>query len=593
VISTDGRLFVANANSDTVSILDTKSDRVIETIDIRPDTQLPFGSVCNALALSRDEHTLFCANGGNNAVAVVSLGRGNDPNRVIGFIPTGWFPGALACDGQTLFIANVKGEGSREGKPDQHSWNSRYYRGSVTKVDAPDEKTLDGYTKQVRTDARLPQALAAMEKSQPGQAAVPVPAHLGAPSVFRHIVYVLKENRTYDQLFGDLPQGNAEPKLCTYGRQVTPNQHALAEQFALLDNYYCNGVVSADGHQWATQGMVTDYQEKDFGGWTRSYDFGTDALCYAACDFLWDTAILHGLTFRNYGEFDFPSLGKHSKNWFDVDREWKSTGKVEFKQSIGIDALKRYTAPDYPGWLLSIPDGYRIERFLREFAQFEKDGDWPNLVLVYLPQDHTSGTKATVPTPRAYVADNDLAVGKLVEAISHSQYWPSTCIFVNEDDPQNGYDHVDGHRSICLVASPYTKRGAVVSHFYNQTSVLHTICRMLGLPPMNQMVALAPTMEDCFDLKPDLTRYDRVPNNIALDERNKPKEAMLPTERRLAEAVEAMDFSRPDRINDDTFNRLLWSLAKPGQEYPATWAGAHGKGLKSLSLKLQKQDDDD
>jgi len=601
VASADGkRLFVANANSDTISVIDLAQWKVAETIDVRPDPGLPFGSVCNALALGPDDRTLFCANGGNNAIGVIDLAAGPDASsRVTGFIPTGWFPGAIACDGRSLFVANVKGEGSREEDAEKHAWNSHRYRGSVTRVELPNADELSRYTQRVRQDARVPEALHAMERGRPDRPPVPVPARPGEPSVFEHVVYVLKENRTYDQVFGDIGKGNSDPRLCIYGKDVTPNQHALANQFALLDNYYCNGVVSADGHQWATQGMVTDYQEKDFGAWTRSYNFGTDALCYAACDFLWDTALLHGLSFRNYGEFDFPDLIDDSKTWFDVEREWKQTGTVKFKQSIDLAPLKPYTATDYPGWLLKIPDQYRIERFLKEFEQFQKAGKWPNLVIVYLPQDHTSGTGQSSPTPRALVADNDLAVGRLMEAISHSQFWPKTCIFVEEDDPQDGFDHVDGHRSTCLVVSPYTKRGEVVSKFYNQTAVLHTMCLMLGLPPMNQMVALSPSMEDCFNARPDLHPFDVVQNVIALDEPNKQKHALSPEERRLTELSEKFDLSRPDQVDDDVFNRLLWAAARPGETYPAQFAGAHGKGLKMLDLQLQRpgrhkvKDDDD
>ncbi|HWE96593.1 MAG TPA: bifunctional YncE family protein/alkaline phosphatase family protein [Tepidisphaeraceae bacterium] len=595
ILTRDGsRLFVANANSDSISVIDTAADRVVETIDVRPDSNLPFGSIPNALALSPDEKTLYCANGGNNALAVITPGNTGAPSRVEGFIPTGWFPGGVVCDGNNVFVANVKGEGSRDIDPKKNAWNSRRYLGSVTIAPLPDGAGLKELTEQMRVDSRVPQALLAMERARPDRPPLPIPQRAGEPGVFRHVVYVLKENRTYDQMLGDIPAGNGDPRLCIYGNTISPNHHALAAQFALLDNYYCNGVVSADGHQWATQGMVTDYQEKDFGDFTRSYDFGTDALCYAACDFLWDTALLHGLTFRNYGEFDFPKLADDSQTWFDVNRQWKKTGTVNFTQSIDLAPLKPYTATDYPGWLLRIPDGYRIERFLKEFKAYEKAGDLPNLLIVYLPQDHTAGTGATVPSPQAFVADNDLALGRLVEAISHSRFWKDTCIFVNEDDPQDGFDHVDGHRSICLVASAYTKRGAVVSRFYNQTSVLHTMCRMLGLPPMNQMVALAPTMEDCFNLAPDPRPYDCMPANIALDEPNK-SPAKSADAGISPEAAAKMDFSRPDLNDDDLFNRLLWSAARPSEKYPAEWAGAHGKGLKKLKLKLQEEkgDDDD
>ena len=343
-------------------------------------------------------------------------------------------------------------------------------------------------------------------------------------------------HRTYDQLFGDLPRGNNDPKLCTFGRAITPNQHALAEEFALLDNYYCNGVVSADGHQWATQGAVSDYREKTTGGYTRGYSFaGTDALCYAGCNFIWDSTLLAGRSFRNYGEFDLPTVVP-TANWFDIYRDFakkegkikfriyrdfaKKEGKIKFRQSIPVETLRKYTCPTYPGWNLAIPDALRMEAFLSEFRQYEKSGQWQNLVIVYLPQDHTAGTNHDVPSPRACVADNDQAVGRLVEAISHSRFWANTAIFINEDDPQAGWDHVDGHRSICLVISPYVKRQVVVSQFYNQCSVLHTIERILDLPTTSQLVAQSPLMTACFTEKPDLTPYQARPAEVPIDERN-------------------------------------------------------------------------
>ncbi len=583
-------LYVANASSDTVSIIQTGQFRVIRSISVRPDEKLLYGSIPCGLALSRDEKTLYVANGGNNALAVIVLdGPGQEKIRLDGFIPAGLFPGAVATDGVRLFIANVRGDGRQMSKPGRY--NSREFRGTLSKLDVPAAQTLAGYTAQVRQDARVPQSLAAMGKAQSGVKPVAVPRHAGEPSLFKHVVYVLKENRTYDQVLGDMKQGNGDPNLCIYGRNVTPNHHALAEQFVLLDNYYCNGVVSADGHQWATQGITSDTVEKSFGGW-RSYEFGTDPLAYAPTNFIWDSALLAGLSFRNYGEFAFPGLSPASATWADV-----YAGKARITQAVSLEPLQRYTDMKYPGWNLKIPDQVRMDRFMEEFRNFEKNGDWPNLVFVYLPQDHTSGTGASVPTPRAYVADNDLAVGRLVEAISRSRYWADTCIFVNEDDPQNGFDHVDGHRSLCLVISPYTKRCAVVSRFYNQTSVLHTMELMLGLGPMNQLDAMAPTMEDCFTDKADLTPYALVKNNIPLDEMNRPpatRPSSRPSTQNAKPPQATMNFSRPDVNDDDAFNRQLWRAAKgPDVPYPAHLAGAHGRGLETLRLKLQKGRDGD
>jgi len=588
-----GLLFVANSNSDSVSVIDTAAWKVHETINVRPDDKLPFGSVSNAVALTPDGRTLLVANGGNNAVAVVALATApGQPSKVRGFIPCGWFPGSICTDGKQIYIANVKGEGSHTATGTRKAWNSKTYRGSISRVEMPDDVTLARYTAQVITDARIPQTLRALEAAQGRGPAVPVPSQPGERSVIEHVVYVLKENRTYDQLFGDLSRGNREAKLCTFGRTVTPNHHALAEEFVLLDNYYCNGVISTDGHQWAMQGSISDYREKMFGGHTRSYDFGTDVLPYSNCNFIWDSVLLTGHSFRNYGECAFPEAVQKS-NWFDIYQDFaEKKGKISFRQSITMETLKKYTCPDYLGWNLAIPDALRLEAFLKEFREYEQSGHWQDFVIVYLPQDHTAGTKKDVPSPRACVADNDEALGRLVEAISRSRFWPKTAIFVNEDDPQAGWDHVDGHRSICLVISPYAKRHAVVSQFYNQCSVLHTIERILDLPTTSQLVAQAPLMTACFTEKPDLASYRALPAEIPINERNAPADSLRGKARKLAEASERFDLRGPDRVDDDTMNRVLWYSCRGEEPYPAEFAGPHGKGLKRLGLKLDDVDRD-
>jgi len=592
------RLYVANANSDTVSVIDTGVLSVVETIEVKPDAKLAFGSAPNALSLSKDGRTLFVANGGNNAVAVVSLAQNaGGKSRVEGFIPTAWFPGAVVNDGKHLLVANVKGLGSRNPQKDKKGWNSHFHLGTISKIEIPQPSALAALTRQVQADARVPEMLRAWEKSRSRRKPVPVPARLGEPSVFEHVVYVIRENRSYDQIFGDLPQGNADPSLCVFGREATPNAHALAEEFVLLDNYYCNGVCSADGHAWAMEGYVTDYLEKSFGGWTRSYPFsGDDPLSFAPTGFIWDHVLLHGLSFRNYGEMSKTEPQPRDAKFLDIYADYTNkTGKITFQHEMWIESLRRYSCPDSPGWQLRIPDAIRADVFLKEFEQFEKQGNWPNLVIVFLPCDHTSGTRPGGPTPRAQVADNDLALGRIIERISRSRFWSKTCIFAIEDDPQAGFDHVDGHRSVCLVASPYTKRGKVVSKFYNQTSVLHTMSRMFGIPPMNQMVALSPLMTECFTAKPDLKPYQCRPNQIPLDEMNKPLAQLQGAERHWALASLDQDFEDVDRADEDTLNRILWHSVKGvDAPYPVQFAGAHGKGLRKLGLTLGgKLDDDD
>jgi len=597
-LSADQRtLYVANANSDTVSVIDVVSRTVVETIAVRPDPSLLFGSAPNALSLSQDARRLFVANGGNNAVAVIALATSSGGrSQLEGFIPAAWYPGGLINDGRHLYIANVKGVGSRNRQEDKKGWNSHNHLGTVGKVEIPGSSALEAQTRQVRQDSRVPQMLRAWDMSRSHRKPVPVPARLGEPSVFDHVVYIIKENRTYDQLFGDLPQGNGDPDLCMFGREVTPNHHALAEQFVLLDNYYCNGVLSADGHAWAMEGYATDYLEKSFGGWARSYPFaGDDPVSFAPTGFIWDHALLAGLSFRNYGEMSKSTPQPGSATFLDIFNDYESkTRNISFEHDIRIETLRRYSCPDSPGWNMRIPDAIRADVFLKEFAEYEQRGEWPHLVILYLPSDHTSGTRPGNPTPRAQVADNDLAMGRVIERISQSRFWPKTCIFVNEDDPQAGFDHVDGHRSVCLVVSPYTKRGAVVSQFYNQTSVLHTMSRMFGISPMNQMVALAPLMTDCFTPKPDFRPYACLPNQVPLDEMNKSTAQLQGDELKWALKSLELPLDEVDQADEDVFNRILWHSVKGvNAPYPAALAGAHGKGLSALRLVLSGDDEEE
>lgn len=596
-------LYVANANADTVSVIDTRARKVTRTVNVRPDDTLPFGSAPNALALSPDGETLYVANGGNNAVALIGAQRR-------GFIPTGWYPGALALDDKYVYIANVKGYGSRYKKPadkslegkqrkeDDLGWMVYGHLGTVQRVALPTNEQLATYTQQVRADSGVHEALRAMEKAQSGVAPVAIPARAGEPSLIEHVVYIIKENKTYDQVFGDMGKGNSEPKLCVFGREFTPNHHALAEQFVLLDNYYCNGVLSADGHQWSTQGYVTDYLEKGFGGFPRSYPYkGDDPLAFAASGFIWDNALLHGLSFRNYGEMS--AEGKLPGSIQEIYTDYVAKkGPLAFKPQFFVDTLNRYSCPRFPGFSLGVPDQVRAAIFLEELAEAEQTGQWPELITIALPNDHTRGLSPGAPTPAAYVGDNDLALAMIVEGISHSRFWPKTAIFVIEDDPQSGYDHVDGHRSVCLVISPYAQRGAVVSKFYNQTSVLHTMELILGLPPMNQLDAMAPVMRACFTDAPDLTPFVALPIKHTLAESNPPPATRVSFKQRYwTNQSLAMNFDIPDAVDDNVLNRVIWYSVKGfDAHYPSEFAGAHGKGLKALQLSLDpnaKDDDDD
>ncbi len=571
------RLFVSNVGGDSVSVIDTLKNKVSSTLSTKPDSTLPWGMLTDGLALSPDGKTLYAANAGINAVACVDL---THPELAPKLIPAGWYPGAVRVSKGQLYIVNV--------------------RNGLQKVAVPTEaKTIADYDQRARQAAHLAHALrfASGPKTTTATAApVPVPAEVGQPSLIKHVVYIIKENRTFDQVLGDIGRGNAEPKLVLFPRSVTPNHHAIAERWPLLDNYYCNGVNSSDGHAWGAQGIVGPYREKDRVGYRCAYNFGEDSLFYAGCGFIWDHALLHGRSFRNYGEMDkITKLQGKTYNDFFTDRA-NGGGKTAYSHTFAIDALRRYSSPDYPGWDMAIPDQTRADVFLKELSSMEKKGGFPDLTIIYLPADHTAAEL----TPSSYVADNDLAVGRVIDGLSHSRFWKDMVVFVNEDDPQTGGDHVDGHRSFCLVASPFAKRGALISKFYNQTSVLHTICRILGMPPMNQIVAASPTMEECFSTTADLTPYNAIIPAQKLNEaRTKPKPKtgfwnFFPSyEERLSARLDAMDFSEPDRIDDDTMNRAIWMQARPGEHYPSEWTGAHGRGLARLGLVLDPTDDDD
>ncbi|NWG12256.1 MAG: hypothetical protein HXY20_01840 [Acidobacteria bacterium] len=563
------RLFVANANSDTVSIIDTAADRVVESISVLGEPSRPFGSAPNALAVSSDDSTLWVANGTDNAICAVSLSLASGARqvaRVKGYIPVGWYPSKVLPDERrrVLIVANTKGIGSRNPRTDRKGYNSHDHMGSVSFVPMPGKAELERYSAQVAKNNGMRlilERLAAKPRKVPPR---PVPERPGEPSVFKHVLYIIKENRTYDQVFGDLPQGDGDPSLVHFGRDVTPNHHALAEQFVLLDNFYCSGVLSADGHQWSTEAYVTDYLEKSFGGFNRSYPYdGDDPMAYASSGFIWDRVLEKGLSFRNYGEFVQARITPRRATWTDVWQDYlNGTQKVTIRADTEVETLRPYLCPTYVGFPNTVPDAHRAREFIRELREFEAKGSLPNFMIMLLPNDHTSGTRPGSPTPRAMVADNDLALGRIVEAVSKSRFWPETAIFVTEDDPQAGLDHVDGHRTIGLVISPYTRRGEVIHSNYNQVSMIRTMELILGLPHMNQLDLVADAMSDCFQDKPDLRPYTALPNNIPLDEMNPPLRALRGARRYWAQRSMELDFEDVDRADEDTLNRILWHSVK-------------------------------
>jgi len=576
--SADGkRLYVVDASGDGISVIRMSTHKVIAHLGTKPEAGLPYGSLTNGVAFAGG--TVFALNAGNNAVALIDPAK---PAAPFAFIPAGGYPGALCVRGNDLFIGNIAG-----------------YQGNLQKVTLPaDPAELAKLSAEAKLGFRLPEILRAQERAQTGVAPKPVPDRVGEPSPLKHVVFIIKENKKFDQVLGDIGRGNVEPKFCEFPRTTTPNIHALADAFVLLDNYYCSGVLSSVGHQWTVQGLTTPYREKDWSNARSPYNFGLDPLSYAGCGFIWDHLLRNGLSFRNFGELGIVSTPKKNPQWRDYYEPWANhTPDPGFTNEYQIDTLRRYSDLRFPGWEMAIPDQVRADIFLKALAEFEQTGTMPEFTIIYLPDDHTVSARQGWPSPRAYVADNDLALGRVVEGLTKSRFWQDMVIFSIQDDPQTGADHVDGHRSFCLVASPYAKRGGqVVSRFYNQSSVLHTICRIFGVAPMNQLVAMAPVMAECFQQTSDATPYTCQKSDVAINELNPdPKAAPNKTQASLAPQTLDMDFSKPDLIDADAlvFSRWAWSTVRGDEAFPSAYFGAHGKGLQALGLILDPNADDD
>ena len=587
----------ANAASDNLSVIDTRTDTVVETIWTKQSPTDLFGASPNALVFDKKGKRLYVANGTQNAIAVIDFDPGE--SKLLGLIPVGWFPGALAFDAkrEQLCVANIKGitpEKRAVKNTTGQGFNSHQYYGSLSLVPVPGKRALEKLSAVVWKNYRRDRLEEAKWPPRPNQPACPVPERIGEPSVFKHVVYIIKENRTYDQVLGDDPRGNGDPSLCIFGERITPNQHKMVRDFVLLDNAYCNGVLSADGHQWSTTGFATDYMEKSFAGFPRSYPDGmgeddADALAYSPAGFIWDNALKHGQTLRNYGEFAEPKVtwrsGKRgTPDFLSCYRTWTGESNLaNFVSAPMIESIRPYQPTNYVGWEMNVPDQYRADVIIRELRDYEARGEFPNLTIICLPNDHTSGTSKGAPTPDACVADNDLAFGRIVEAISHSKFWKETVIFAIEDDPQDGWDHVSGYRTTAYCISPYTKRGAVVKTQYNTTSLLRTMEQILGLPPMNQFDATATPMFDCFTNTPDFTPFTALKNNIPLDQMNvEPKKISDPLLRKNAVVSARLNFRQVDAAPEDVLNRILWHAMKGSAAPYPVWA-----------VRAVEDDDDD
>ena len=544
-------LFVANANDNSVSVIETKTGRVIEVISTAMYPTKLTGSTTNGLALSEDEKTLYVANADNNCLAVFNV---SNPGKTTskGFIPTGWYPTNVRVAGKKIFVSNGKGFSSM-ANPDgpqpikktddsgvhlgisaqkEVQYIGSLFKGTLSIIDSPTDSQLELFSKQVYANTPFNKQVEVISK---GSANNPIPNVQGGKSPIKYVFYVIKENRTYDQIFGDIKKGNGDSTLCIFPEKVTPNHHALANEFVLLDNFYVDAEVSADGHNWSMAAYATDYTEKtwptSYGSRGGTYDYeGSRKIAYPRDGYIWDYAKRAGISYRSYGEF-------------------------VTKDGPTINSLIGHTATKYPGYNLDIKDVDRISAFKADFDSLLSINSVAQFNTIRLGNDHTSGQRIGKPTPTAYLADNDLALGLLVEHISNSSIWNESAIFVLEDDAQNGPDHVDAHRSPAFVISPYVKRNSVNSSMYSTSGMLRTMELILGLPPMSQYDAAAVPLSDCFTNTPDFKPYTTKPANVDLNQRNT-------VWNKSAERSQEWNFAREDAAPDLDLNEVVWKSVK-------------------------------
>jgi YVTN family beta-propeller protein len=553
-LSADGtRLFAALASADQVAVVDTRTSRVVTTLADPPPSGVQEGSTPNALALSADGTRLFIAEADANAVAVFDLGatvsgvasaRGVD--RLAGRIPTEWYPTALLLLNDSLWAVNGKGRGAGPNPagaqpdlplaPGDSLYTLGQLNGTVTILPAgAGGRSLDSLSARVA-------AANGWDVSPSRRAHYPP---------FQHVIYVIKENRTFDQVLSDLPRADGDTSLLFFPRSISPNHHALAERFGIFDRFFVNAEVSAQGHPWSTAGYVTDFVEKttpDVYRSRRPEPGGEGEVDDPAMGFLWTQAIKKGLTLRNYGEYGEP-----------IPQDPGDPGPTRYRAARA--ALRPYTSVQYPSFDVGTPDQRRADVWVADFRADVAGGRMPALEIMHLPNDHTAGARAGRPTPKAYMADNDLALGRIVEALSRSPFWASTVMFVLEDDAQDGPDHVDSHRSVLLVISPYSRAG-VVRRFVNTTDVLATIEEILGLGPLSQFDRFGRPLREIWAGSPDLRPYDALTPAQSLTEMN-------PSRGMGARRSARLDFSAVDRVDDDEFNQILWRALKGSTPYPA------------------------
>jgi len=572
-------LYVADANDNAVSVVNTTTHKIIETISTALYPTRLTGSTSNGLALSPNGKTLYIANADNNCLAVFDVTvPGSSKSK--GFIPVGWYPTNVKMLGNKILVSNGKGFSSmanpRGPQPVKKTDNSGYkqgainsreqyigglFKGTLSFINTPTDAELKTYTKQVYANTPFS---AKVEKTAKGEEGNPIPRRVGEKSPIKYVFYIIKENRTYDQVLGDMPQGNGDTSLCIFGNKVTPNHHAIANEFVLLDNFYVDAEVSADGHNWSMAAYATDFVEKtwptSYGGRGGNYDFeGTRKAAYPRDGFIWDYCKRAGISYRTYGEF--VSDG--------------NPGKASLK------SLEGHFCQKSPGFDLSVKDVKRTEIWAHDFDSLLTINAVPHFNTVRISNDHTSGQRKGAISPIAAVGDNDLAIGQFIEHLSHSPIWKESVVFILEDDAQNGPDHIDAHRSPVFVAGPYVKRNAVIHGMYSTSGVLRTMELILGLPPMSQYDAAAMPLYDCFTSKPDFTPYTAKAAQVDLEQRNI---AVNESSKRS----ELFNFAKEDAAPDIELNEVVWKYVKgESSVMPAPKRSAF------VILEPKKEQDDD
>ncbi len=554
LLSSNGRiLYVACAGDNAVYVMDTKKRKVLEVLNTALYPNAPTGSAANGLALNKQENTLYVANADNNCLAVFDVSKAGS-SKSKGYIPTGWYPTNIKVIGNKIFVSNGKGFSSFPNAkgPDPSSANQEVtyqqgdykkqqskiqyigglMKGNMSIIDMPAPKIQALYSKQVYENTPYTKERELLSKGEKGN---PIPMKLGDNSPIKYVFYIVKENRTYDQVLGDMPEGNGDTSLVLFGENITPNQHKLAREFVLLDNFYVDGEVSADGHNWSLAANANDYLEKtwpsSYGGRGGNYDAeGNREVSNPDRGFIWDYCKRAGISYRTYGEF--------------------ADG---YKPNIPV--LKNHFCPYYTSWDEKVRDTTRFYQWKREFDSLLSQNAVPQFNSLRFINDHTEGAKIGRPTPFAHVADNDWAVGLFVEYLSKSPIWKETAIFIVEDDAQNGPDHVDAHRTTAYVAGGFVKRKFIDHNMYSTSSMLRTIELILGLPPMSQYDAAAEPMWRCFQKNPEMQPFLSVPAYVDLTEKN--------TKHTASAAISSQfDLSKEDQIPDMEFSQVIWKTVK-------------------------------